>query len=93
VTSADSTLVATDLVDVFTFGPDHGRDTVEGFDMAEDWLVFSETATAFESARDVLAAASETPTGVTIDTGGGEVVLAGLTIDDLALVNYGFQGG
>ena len=90
MTSADSTLVATDLVDVFTFGPDHGRDTVEGFDMAEDWLVFSETATAFESARDVIAAASETPAGVMIDTGGGEVVPAGLSVDDLTQANYGF---
>lgn len=76
--------------DIFVFIENHGTDTVTNFDVSEDILILNETSNNFTSVDDVLAAATQTDAGVVINTGGGEVVLAGLNISNLQDVQYIF---
>jgi Ca2+-binding RTX toxin-like protein len=91
----DDTLAGGDGADRFSFGASHGSDVISDFSADDDILGLANTVTDFTSAADVQAAATATTvsgeTGVLINTGGGDsVFLVGLTIGDLAGLNYGF---
>lgn len=74
--------------DTFVFASGHGDDEVTDFDVNEDILRLTGTATDFTSLADVQAAATDTAGGVLIDLGGGDsVLLEDLTVADLSSAN------
>lgn len=74
--------------DLLIFQAESGDDVVSGFSQGDDRLDFSETTTDFTGLTSVHAAASDTADGLLIDLGGdSSVLLAGLTVADLAAVD------
>ena len=77
--------------DTFVFAAGHGDDTVTDFDVSEDILRISNTATDFTSVEDVTAAASVVNGNLVIDLGGGDsLTLEGLAINDIAQMTITF---
>lgn len=93
--TGDDTLTGGTGADRFSFGAGHGDDVITDFSAEDDLLVLANTVTDFTSAADVQAAATAATSGglagVLINTGGGDsVFLVGLSVGDLAGLNYGF---
>lgn len=79
--------------DSFYFSGAHGTDSITDFSTDDDQLILANTITDFTTVADVQAASSVTTvgghTGVLINTGGGNsIFLAGLTVADLAVIDY-----
>jgi len=73
------------------FGVGSGVDGISDFQLGTDMLDLSAAATDFHSATEVSAASRDTSQGLQIDLGGGaSVVLAGLSIDDIASIDFVF---
>ncbi|UTW57729.1 hypothetical protein KFE96_12920 [Kordiimonas sp. SCSIO 12603] len=90
--SGNDTFTGGSGADTFVFADGHGDDRVEDFNVSDDTLYLANATTNFQSAGDVQAAASEQSGGVLIDIGGGDsVLLIGLSLNDLASVNYVFD--
>lgn len=90
--TGNDTLAGGDGADTFYFKDGHGDDVVSDFDVANDELVLTNTATDFTSTAEVTAASSETTVGGTsgllINTGGGDsIFLAGLSLSDVSQMN------
>ena len=77
--------------DTFVFTDGSGDDTITDFDVGDDTLDLSGTATDFVSLDDIVAAASETAEGLLIDLGGGDsVLLTGLSLADIQDIDLAF---
>ncbi|WP_417451260.1 M10 family metallopeptidase [Kordiimonas sp.] len=93
--TGDDTLSGGTGSDQFYFASGHGDDVVEDFSVVIDTLGLANTTTDFTSAADVTGAASSAAvggeSGVMINTGGGDsIFLVGLSLSDLAAVDYVF---
>jgi len=84
--------------DVFAFKDGHGIDYVRDFSVNDDTLRIVATNTAFNSAEDVIAAASASfgpadEPGVRIETGDGDAIfLVGILESQLSDISYDFGG-
>lgn len=78
-----------DGADLFIFSSGHGHDTVTDFNVNDDILQLTDTATDFVDAASVIAAATSVSGGVSIDLGGGDsLTLDGISIADLSDVSF-----
>jgi len=85
--SGDDSFTGGEGADTFSFART-GNDTITDFDVNEDILRLSNTATDFTSASDVSAAATEQNDGLMIDLGeGNSVFLDGLSLSDIENMN------
>jgi hypothetical protein len=77
--------------DTFIFGRGTGTATIIDFNLSEDILDLRNTATDFQSAADVQAAATTTANVTTINLGGGgTLILLNFDSIDLAMANFLF---
>ncbi|NVJ98541.1 MAG: hypothetical protein HWE25_10340 [Alphaproteobacteria bacterium] len=87
----DDTLRPGDGPDILIFSAESGNDVVEGFDISEDTLDISETATEFTDRNDVAAQATENETGLLLDLGDGNTVLmVGVGLADIDQMTFIF---
>ncbi len=70
--------------DVFIFGANSGSDVITDFDLSQDILDLSLLGLADFAAFEASASAGDD--GVTLSVAGNEILLAGLTLDDLSAV-------
>jgi len=77
--------------DLFIFASGHGADTITDFSISDDILRLANTETDFDSLASVQAAATAENGGLSIDLGGGDsLFLNGITLADLAAIDFVF---
>lgn len=77
--------------DTFIFSGSGGVDIISDFDVLNDTLDFSDGSSSFSTSSDVSAAAATQNGGILIDLGGGDsLFLDGISLNDVATINYEF---
>lgn len=77
--------------DIFSFGAGAGFDRIGDFERGIDMLDLRSAAFDFQNVQDVAAVSSDTPEGLRIALGdGASVTLAGLTVSDVAQMDFMF---